>query len=75
MDKIDWFMLSLNTNAIRLLEQNLDKIDWIMLSYNPNTIHLLEQNLNKINWEAFSMVVRGAISEKVQTSLRTLFLS
>jgi hypothetical protein len=29
----------------------------------------------KINWEAFSMVVRGAISEKVQTSLRTLFLS
>ena len=29
----------------------------------------------KLNWEAFSMVVRGAISEKVQTSLRTLFLS
>ena len=29
----------------------------------------------KLNWEAFGMVVRGAINEKVQTSLRTLFLS
>lgn len=29
----------------------------------------------KLNWEAFGMVVRGAINEKVQASLRTLFLS
>lgn len=29
----------------------------------------------KLNWEAFGMVVRGAINEKVQASLRALFLS
>jgi len=49
-DKIDWSILSLNPNAIQLLEQQPDKIDWNMLSSNPNAIHLLEQNLDKINW-------------------------
>ena len=35
LDKIDWYKLSENINAIHLLEQNLDKIDWILLSWNP----------------------------------------
>jgi len=50
MDKIDWYNLSSNPNAIHLLEKNLDKINWEQLSGNPNAIHLLEKNRNKINW-------------------------
>jgi hypothetical protein len=45
-------MLSLNPNAIHLLEQNVDKINWNTLSENPNAIHLLEQNVDKIDWSA-----------------------
>ena len=41
MDKIDWRWLSLNPNAIYILEKNVDKIIWIMLSRNKNAIHLL----------------------------------
>ena len=48
-DKINWYLLSRNLNAINLLEYNLDKINWDNLSENPNAIHLLEQNLDKIN--------------------------
>ena len=50
LDKIHWWMLSLNPAAIHLLEQNPDKIDWGWLSKNPAAIHLLEQNLDKIYW-------------------------
>jgi len=52
--------LSLNPNAIPLLEENLDKIDWFNLSVNPMAIELLKQNPaaidlleknpDKINW-------------------------
>ena len=50
LDKINWYMLSKNPNAINLLEQNMDKINWNSLSCNPNAIHLLEKNINKIDW-------------------------
>ena len=50
LDKIDWDWLSLNPNAMHLLEQNQDKINWYYLSKNPNAVHLLEQNPDKINW-------------------------
>jgi hypothetical protein len=36
INKIDWCWLSLNPNAIHLLEQNKDKIDWCNLSKNPS---------------------------------------
>ena len=49
-----WECLSINPNAIHLLEQNQDKIDWNNLSKNPNAIHLLEQNKDKINWSILS---------------------
>ena len=42
--------ISLNPNAIHLLEKNINKINWDMLSANPNAIHLLEQHTDKINW-------------------------
>jgi hypothetical protein len=51
IDKIDWFYLSENPEAIHLLEKYPDKIHWESLSSNPNAIHLLEQNLDKIDWE------------------------
>jgi hypothetical protein len=46
--------LSINPNAIHLLEQNSDIINWYQLSLNPNAIHLLEQNQDNINWEFLS---------------------
>jgi hypothetical protein len=48
--KIDWMCLSVNPNAIHLLEKNLDEIYWEGLSLNPNAINLLEKNLDKIDW-------------------------
>ena len=50
LDKLYWEILSLNPNAIHLLEKNMDKIDWNELSHNPSAIHLLEQNIDKIYW-------------------------
>jgi hypothetical protein len=49
-DKLDWDALSINPNAVHLLEQNQDKINWLMLSKNPNAVELLEQNPQKIDW-------------------------
>jgi hypothetical protein len=34
-EKIDWYYLSMNTNAIHLLEQNQDRINWNKFSRNP----------------------------------------
>ena len=38
--------LSMNPNAIHILENNLDKVDWRFLSDNPNAIHIIENNLD-----------------------------
>ena len=54
MDKIDWYSLSENPNAIHLLERNFDKIVWGCLSKNPSAIHLLEKNLDQIDWYRLS---------------------
>ena len=32
--------LSINPNAVDILERNLDKVDWDVLFTNPNAIHL-----------------------------------
>ena len=50
IEKLNWKMLSLNPNAIHIIENNLDKVDWDWLSRNPNAIHILEKNLDKVNW-------------------------
>ena len=54
-DKINWYALSGNPNAIHLiseaLEKNVDKINWEWLSENPSAIHLLEKNQDKIDWD------------------------
>jgi hypothetical protein len=48
IERLDWFYLCLNPNAIHLLEENIDKIDWYSLS--RNAIHLLEKNIDKIDY-------------------------
>ena len=50
LDKIHWYSLSRNTNAISILEKNLDKVDWNPLCYNINSISVLEKNLDKVSW-------------------------
>ena len=56
IDVIHWDCLSINPNAISLLEKNQNKIDWDYLSYNPspNAISLMEQNQDKICWSVLS---------------------
>ena len=54
-EKIDFWGLSWNYNAVDILEKNLHKdICWVGLSQNKNAIHLLEQNQHKINWAQLS---------------------
>jgi hypothetical protein len=36
LDKVNWYILSSNLNAIPILEKNLDKVDWGSLSRNSN---------------------------------------
>ena len=50
LDKVDWDMLSLNPNGIKLLEQNPNRIYWSHLSRNPNAMGLLEQHPDEIAW-------------------------
>ena len=54
IEKLDWWMLSRNPNAIHIIEKNLDKVNWHRLSRNPNAIHILENNLDKVKWDVLS---------------------
>jgi hypothetical protein len=54
-DKLNYYCLSENEKAIKLLSQNQDKIDWNRLSRNPNAIELLKENPDKIYWISFSV--------------------
>ena len=53
-EKINWYELSANPAAIRLLEANPEKIYWLGLSRNPAAIRLLEANPEKIDWPELS---------------------
>lgn len=52
IDKVNWYYLSWNPNAIPLLEKNLDKISWFWISRNPNIFEIdqVEFKLIKYNW-------------------------
>jgi hypothetical protein len=59
LDKVNWYRLSKNPNAISILENNLDKVNWVGLSINPNpnAISILENNINnlhKVDWNFLS---------------------
>jgi hypothetical protein len=53
-NKINWWYLSENHNAIELIEKNQDKINWYWLSANSNAIELLKNNQDKIDWNLLS---------------------
>jgi hypothetical protein len=40
INKINWYGLSLNSNAIHILEKNINKINWILLSFNSSIFNL-----------------------------------
>jgi hypothetical protein len=50
MDKIDWYLLSSNENAIHILEKNKEWIDWSALSSNANAIPLLKKYKELIDY-------------------------
>ena len=54
LDNLKWTELSINENAIHILENNLDKVNWYWLSRNKNAIHILENNLDKVEWNYLS---------------------
>jgi hypothetical protein len=53
-NKIDWYSLSINANAIELLKEYPHKIKWGCLSANPAAIDLLKENSNAIDWVMLS---------------------
>ena len=53
-EKIDWYNLSLNSNAIDLLLKNRDKINWNNFSLNPNGVDILLENFDKIDLRKFA---------------------
>ena len=55
INDLDWDMLSLNKNAISIIEENPAKINWAYLSYNKNAISLLKENPDKIKWTKFTL--------------------
>ena len=53
-DKIDWYSLTANPNAIELLKEYPHKIEWEYLSANPAAIDWLKENKNVIDWGMLS---------------------
>jgi hypothetical protein len=56
MDKVYWYLLSSNPNAIPILEQNHNNIHWDTFSANPNALPMLSQpqHSHKIDWKYLS---------------------
>ena len=42
INKLNWYLLSSNPNAIELLKANPEKINWLILSSNPNVMKIFE---------------------------------
>ena len=42
--KIDWWYLSSNPRAVKILKSYLHKVKWLQLSANPEAIDLLTEN-------------------------------
>ena len=50
-DKLDWYYLSSNPNAVDYLLANPDKMDWKQFSTNPNSINYLLCNEKDIDYD------------------------
>lgn len=51
---INWNFLSLNENAISILQKYPHKINWEMLVYNKKSLCIWNNNIDKINWKTMS---------------------
>ena len=58
VEKVNWYYLSANEKAIKLLEENPTKIVWYQLSKNSKAIRLIEKELNErpenVSWMQLS---------------------
>jgi hypothetical protein len=50
-DKINWFFLSYNNNAVRLQIRYPEKLNWSIVSEYTDSLDLLENNKELIDWE------------------------
>ena len=76
--KAFWNKLSLNPNAIHILEQNLDKVDWISLSRNSNAISMLKDIIkNNNNWSSlfYSKNIINVLHTNKQKEMNSHMLS
>ena len=50
INKIEWYALSVNKNALNILNENQDKINWNNLNFNENAMELLKKKIKiKLN--------------------------
>ena len=56
---INYYYLSNNIHAIKILEKNIDKINWNSISSNPNAIKIIENNLDKVVWSQLSQNINA----------------
>ena len=64
--------MSINKNAVYILENNLDKVNLWRLSENDNAIHILENNLDKVDWYMFSCEQITALNMDFLTCLEAV---
>ena len=56
--KLNWSYLSLNPNAINLLEKNQDKINWNELSRNPSIFEMDYEAMRKNNQDLYEELLK-----------------
>ena len=69
INKLDWYYLSKNENAIELLSSNLDKINWYWLSSNPSILtydyRKVKEKNKKLNEEIIELSLNPDRIEKL----------
>ena len=57
-DKINWYYLSFNKNAIKILEENPDKINWKRFSENSSIFELDYEKMRENNQEMYEDLIK-----------------
>ena len=63
-DKIHWYYLCQNPNAISLLEENQDKLYWFILSTNPSIFTYDYHLMKKVNIHLKEDIIAAALHPK-----------
>jgi hypothetical protein len=76
IDKIDWFYLSSNPNAIHFIEKNINNkcISWCKLSKNKNAISILERNPENICWNCLCHNPNAKAINLIEKNMHKIFL-